>query len=95
MKVTPSQNGGSHRTGGLENITVDRINKVLGFKPNIEDDPYKVVNSWGFSVTLRGKVHECGIWDYKGSQNWNSFSTCGPDEVFRALFGENYRKDRY
>lgn len=91
MKVTPNSQAGSGRTGTLSNITVDEINTVLGFTPNVDDDPDKVVNSWGFTVD----GHECGIWDYKGSHEWNEFSTGGPDYVFRTLFPNSYRKDRY
>jgi hypothetical protein len=91
MKVIPNSNPGGSRTGTLSNITVDEINRVLGFTPNVDDDPDKVVNSWGFTVD----GEDCGIWDYKGSQNWNQFSTCGPDKVFRTLFPNNYDKDRF
>lgn len=67
-------------------MTVKKISIILGFPPNIEDDPYKVKYSWGFKAD--GK--RCGIWDYKGSEKWGEFSTYGPDEVFKTLFGDNY-----
>jgi hypothetical protein len=86
MNIKPINQVGSYRTGTLKDITVDRINKILGFKPNVEDDPYKVEHSWGF--TADGE--ECGIWDYKGSAACNSFSTYGPNNVFVELFGDNY-----
>jgi hypothetical protein len=32
----------------------------------------------------------CGIWDYKGSQRIDEFSTFGPADVFEKLFGARY-----
>lgn len=49
-------------------ITPERIEEVLGFKPNIDDDPCKVTMSWGFKID--GVA--CGIWDYKGSR-WSVY----------------------
>ena len=86
MKITPINKSGSHKTGVLTNVTVRQINAILGFKPNVQDDPCKVKHSWGFTVD--GK--ECGIWDYKGSETVGMFSTYGPDDVFLELFGFNY-----
>jgi hypothetical protein len=83
MIIEPSDIAGSHRTGTLKNVTVADISRVLGFEANIEDDPYKVVNSWGFTVD----GERCAIWDYKGSHTYNSFSTFGPRAVFEQLFG--------
>lgn len=88
MKITPFKKVGQSRTGTLEDVTVDEINQILGFEPNCEDDPAKVKHSWGFKVD--GK--HCGIWDYKGSEQFNSFSTYGPAIVFIKLFGgQHYR----
>lgn len=75
---------GCHRTGTLENYSADEITKILGFKPNCEDDPDKVENSWGFKAD---GVH-CGIWDYYGSHKLASWSLYGPKEVFEQLFGK-------
>jgi hypothetical protein len=86
MNIKPIDQAGSYRTGGLTNMTVAKINKILGFKPNVEDDPYKVENSWGF--TADGE--ECGVWDYKRSGDYGQFSTYGPNKVFVELFGKNY-----
>lgn len=86
MKITPFNKAGACRTGTLRKTSTDEINAILGFEPNVEDDPYKVKHSWGF--TADGK--QCGIWDYKGSNGWGTFSTYGPDEVFRTLFGDKY-----
>lgn len=86
MKIEAQAVGGSHRTGTLTGFTPEEISNVLGFTPNVADDPDKVVNSWGFNVD----GHDCGIWDYKGSHMFNLFSTYGPDHVFKELFGKNY-----
>lgn len=87
MKITPIKKVGSHRTGQLDGITVKEINRRLGFTPNCEDDPYKVKHSWGFTVN---GVH-CGVWDYKGSEKFNSFSTYGDPDVLATIFGLYYR----
>ena len=77
---------GSHRTGSLLDINVATISEVLGFEPNYDDDPDKVVNSWAFTVD----DEKCAIWDYKGSHEHGTFSTYGPSEIFEKLFGTNY-----
>lgn len=70
---------GDHNTGSMPSgITVAQINKVLGFKPNIDDDESKVKYSWGFTVD--GK--RAGIWDYKGHR-WSIYD---PDGVVPGLF---------
>lgn len=86
MDIVPVDIPGAHQTGTLYDINVSTISNILGFEPNVEDDPMKVKNSWGFKVD--GKL--CGIWDYKGSEKYGQFSTFGPDEVFEKLFGSNY-----
>jgi hypothetical protein len=86
MKITPVNETGDYRTGTLQNTSVMEIQTILGFEANVEDDPDKVEHSWGFEVD----GVRCGIWDYKGSQNWGSFSTFGPEEIFKKLFGNNY-----
>jgi len=77
----------THRTGQLRGVTVDYISKKLGFKPNVNDDEDKVVNSWGF--LLDGKY--CSIWDYKGSHHDGAFSTYGDVSV---IFGDKYHKEK-
>lgn len=82
MKIIPIPESGDCRTGTLSDVTVQDINKVLGFTPNVQDDPCKVEFSWGFTADgIR-----CGIWDYKGSAAFRSFSTFGPRKVFESLF---------
>lgn len=79
MNILPHDEAGAHRTGSIDSgYTVKEINKILGFKPNIQDDPTRVKYSWGFTVDGQ----PCGIWDYRGSR-WSVF---GPKEVFDRLF---------
>jgi hypothetical protein len=91
ISITPSNNiDGSYRTGGLVNITRAEIIAVLGFEPNVEDDPYKVVNSWAFMVN---GTEPCAIWDYKGSHLSNRWSCYDPAGVLPALFkSENFQE---
>jgi hypothetical protein len=85
--ITPvSYLTGSHRTGTLYDINVATIIEILGFAPNVQDDPDKVVNSWAFMVD--GK--KLAVWDYKGSHLSGQFSTYGDHEVMAELFGSNY-----
>jgi len=58
--------------------TVADITRILGFKPNCEDDTSKVKYSWLF--TVNGNL--CGIWDYKGSR-WSAYD---PDNMLNELF---------
>ncbi len=85
--LIPNGIAGSHRTGTLVNITVEEISAVLGFGPNVEDDPLKVKHSWGFEHPGSGNY---GIWDYKGSAEDNEFSTYGDKALFYHLFGDRY-----
>ena len=89
MKIIPINVAGDCRQSGLERIKASQISKILGFKPNISDDPSKVVNSWGFSVD--GENY--GIWDYKGSHRYGCFSTFGSPDVFKKLFGDHWSKN--
>jgi hypothetical protein len=86
MKIVPINKAGAHRTGALYDINVKTITDILGFNPNVQDDPDKVEHSWGFEVD--GQY--CGIWDYKHSNEWGQFSTFGPAEVFEKLFPAHY-----
>lgn len=81
---------GSHRTGILENMTRAQITKTLGFKPNSEGDPYKVVSEWVFTY----KGFQYSIWDYKGSHKYGQYSTYGPSDGLQELFGANYVSER-
>ena len=81
MKIVPVNSPGDHRSCGVSSdYTVEEITKILGFPPNVKDDPFKVKNSWGFKVD----GVQCGIWVYKGSR-WSFF---GPREIAEKLFPE-------
>lgn len=83
IKIKPvNPANGTYRTGGLVNLTKAQIVDVLGFKPNVDDDPDKVVNSWAF--TIDGDL--CAIWDYKGSHLFNRWSCYDPTGALPALF---------
>lgn len=86
MNIIPINEAGKHRTGTLNNITKAEIIEILGFKPNIKDDPSKVVNSWGFSIN----GNKFGIWDYKGSHKIKTWSCYGDHDTFKTLFGDKY-----
>lgn len=73
-KIVPIDEPGAHKHGTLSNVSYDEIVKVLGFEPNVDDDPYKVKYSWGF--TIDGEP--AGIWDWKGSHVFNSWSVYNP-----------------
>ena len=76
---------GYYKTGSLPaSITPERIAAVLGFGPNIDDDPDKVEHSWGF--TVGGK--RCGIWDYRGAR-WSVYDPAG---VLPELFADDIAK---
>lgn len=77
---------GSHKTGQLKGLTASAIECILGFPGDCLDDPDKVENSWCFQY----KGRTLSIWDYKGSQNWQQFSTHGEGEMFREIFGRAY-----
>jgi hypothetical protein len=62
------------------------IDSILGFKPNVEDDPYKVKYSWGFTASKR----RCAIWDWKGSYRDGEWSFYGNADIFRKLFGDEH-----
>lgn len=93
MKILPQDdildNHCIHRTGGLDNITAKQIKDIVGFKANGEDDPDKVKYCWAFSMD--GKP--CAVWDYKGSHKYKQFSTWGPSEALKLVFGEYFLAD--
>lgn len=86
MNIYPIDHVSSHRTGILTATTVEDISNVLGFQPNVDDDPDKVENSWAFQIG----DDEFAIWDWKGSHYAGQFSTYGNHEVLAKLFPENY-----
>ena len=82
-EIEPCGDVMSHRTCGIRNLTAAGISAALGFKPNVADDPDKVVNSWAF--TADGA--ECAVWDYGGSQRFRRHSAFGPRALLEAVFG--------
>lgn len=95
MNITPINKAGLYRTGGLAGLNVDQITSIVGFEPNISDDPEKVTASWGFEVLDdQGNTHDCGIWGYKGSARARRFSTYGPKSIFAQLFDLHYHHER-
>ena len=91
--VTPISNiGRTHKTGGLHKVSRQKIETILGFAPNAEDDPDKVTASWAFDVYLpsTGEHYPCAVWDYRGSFGWGAASCYGNPDALAAVFGEHY-----
>ena len=87
IKPAANTNMMTYRTGGLKNLTPNQIVNILGMKPNVEDDPDKVVNSWQFTVN----GNPCAIWDYRGSHLVQLWSVYDPSNSLTLLFGkENF-----
>ncbi len=82
-EIIPVPHVGPCKTGALTGISHDEICKVLGFKPNCQDDTDKVRYSWGFEIN----GEPFGIWDYKGGWKYKEWSTYGNKTVLRELFG--------
>lgn len=90
MKIEPVEKFfGTHRNGGLTDISKPQIDKILGFKANVIDDPDKVKYSWAFTVD----GVKCAIWDYKGSYREKFYSTFGPADVLKKVFGDYYHSE--
>lgn len=92
MVIVPNPEPGRGKSGSLYGLKLKDIVDVLGFLPNVEDDPDKVENSWGFLVYGEHNGQElggvrCGIWDYKGSHRDEVWSFYGPRHIFLDLFG--------
>ena len=86
--ITPSYAAGSHKTGSWSStLTVDEISEILGFEPNIEDDPDKVEFSWGAVVLDEdtGEESIIAIWDYHGVR----WSTYGDRDVLDKLLSQS------
>jgi len=85
LDIQPVNETGDHRTGEIVGLTAAQIAERIGFPANCKDDPYKVENSWGFTVN----GVRCGVWDYKGSHlaSVPRFSAFGPIESLRLVFG--------
>ena len=85
MNIVPVDRAGPYRTGTLDLVTPEEIEMVLGFPPNIEDDPDKVKYSWGFEAD--GKF--AAIWDYKDSYKLRVFSIYDPNGIIATLFNRS------
>lgn len=83
FKIEPVNRAGQYKMATLNNYTKDQIEQILGFPPNIKDDPDKVSYSWGF--TIDGEL--CGIWDYYHSHKQKRWSVFGPISTLQKLFG--------
>lgn len=89
IRPVPNLKELTSRTGTLSNMSVEKINAVLGFKPNAAHDPDKSTVTWNFKVLGL----ELSIWDYKGSAKHGVFSAYGSPMIFTELFGEqNYKQ---
>lgn len=88
LEITPIPSlDGSYKQHLICGLSAAQITRLLGFTPNVTDDPGKVVNSWAFA----GNGHQCAIWDWKGSQRFNEFSAFGPADMLREIFGANLK----
>jgi hypothetical protein len=87
--IKQAEISGSHKTGRLNAaLSKKEIDKALGGKvKTTDDDGDKVLWYWGFTVD----GVECAIWDYKGAR----WSTYGPAEKFKQLFGQLYNDGPY
>jgi hypothetical protein len=91
LKIVPASDVSSHKTGRIVGLSKTQIDAILGFRPNVDDDPHKVKYSWAFSV----QGNDCAVWDYKGSHKLKEYSAYGPDSVLREVFGSNYLSGAY
>ena len=85
IEIYPCTTVGSHKTGSLPcDMSPENISEVLGFEPNIDDDPDKVVYSWGAHVVDQetNESYDIAVWDYKGSR----WSTYGNPDVLERIF---------
>jgi hypothetical protein len=92
----------SHRTGTLTNVSIDEVNKILGFSAteSLDAGDGKVTVEWRFKATVPCDIPmagprdmPCAIWDYKGSLSFNQLSVWMPPEVGTRLFGANYTSE--
>ena len=83
--IEPCSTVGGHKTGSLPSaMTPSEISECLGFKPNVDDDPDKVVYSWGAKVVdlESGDTYNVAVWDYKGVR----WSTYGDPVILERIF---------
>lgn len=82
--ILPVDRGGDSRTSSIDGLTHAQIVERIGFPANVQDDESKVKYSWGFTVD----GERCGVWDYKGSHEFNSWSAFGPRAALNKVFGD-------
>lgn len=93
IKTKPYQPERSYLTARLKGVDEQTISGILGFKPNVQDDPDKVAVSWGFKVLIEDldagtkTEHICAVWDYKGSFAFGGASAYGSPDILRLVFG--------
>lgn len=63
-------------------LALKDISKRLGMEPNSDGDGVKVKFQWMF--TADGVP--CSVWDFDG-ERWSTF---GPAEKLKAIFGDDY-----
>jgi hypothetical protein len=85
--ILPVNKIGNSRTSTVSGLTAKEVEALIGFPANCDDDAYKVKYSWGFTVN----GVRCGVWDYKGSHEFNQFSAWGPLLALKQVFGNNVR----
>jgi len=83
----------SHRTGTLNNITIDEVTDALGFTAFVShSEDGKSTVEWQFEAG--SDAIPCSIWDYKGSLEFNQLSVWMPSEVGIRLFGSKYSSEK-
>ena len=98
MKFSPSVVRGSSRQGVIRDITEQEIEQIFGFRPNVDDDPWKVVHSWSVDVSeVPGMFDDdtwtIHVWDYKNSHMFGQFSVCGDPSILDLVFGDRYEDE--
>jgi hypothetical protein len=90
LDIRPVDVPGDRHTGTLRHISPAEIERILGFPPNVtHDDAERCEFSWGFTVD----GVRCGVWSYRGSERHGWFSTWGPRDTLRAVFGRDRAGD--
>ena len=100
MKFSPSVVRGSSRQGVIRDITEQEIEQIFGFAPNVDDDPWKVVNSWSVDVSEvpwdgHADTWTIHVWDYKGSHEFGQFSVCGDPVILEMIFVDRYENESH
>lgn len=84
MVIRPFDEPGGSRTIAIK-TSYNQICEILGFEPNVEDDPDKVKASWGFKSS-DGRLGF--IWCYQISKDrCRDWSADGDVSLLEELFG--------